>query len=54
MNTNTVIKSENEYVEQLSSIAIQGQANNTLLNEDSKQAIEKAKKAIVDFIRGNE
>jgi hypothetical protein len=52
--SNTVIKSENEYVERLSNIAIQGQANNTLLNEKSKEAIEVAKNGILDFIRNNE
>lgn len=52
--SNTVIKSENEYVEQLSNIAIQGQANHTLLNEKSKEAIEAAKIAVLDFIRNNE
>lgn len=50
----SVIKSENEYLDALSNIAVQGQANMSLLNEESKNKIEESKKAIVDFIRGNE
>lgn len=46
----SVIKSENEYLDALSNIAVQGQADTSLLNEDSRIKIEESKKSILDFI----
>lgn len=51
--TNTIIKSENEYIEKLSNLAVNGQANTSLLLEDSKKKIEETKKELVDFITNN-
>lgn len=53
--SNTVIKSENEYVEALSNIkSVEGHADMTLLSPAGKDSIETAKRTLVDFIRGNE
>jgi len=54
MSENTVIKSENEYIDALSNVAVNGQANLSLLAEESKANIETCKKDVLDFIRGNE
>jgi len=53
MSGNTVIKSENEYIEKLSNLTVQGQANLSLLQEESKNKIDENKKALVDFINKN-
>jgi hypothetical protein len=52
---NTVIKSENEYVDALSNIkSVEGQADTSLLSAEGKDSIEAAKRALIDFIRANE
>ena len=50
----SVIKSEEQYLDALSNIAVQGQADMSLLSDESKNKIDETKKIILDYIRGNE